>query len=157
MRHMSLPAWAPRRCHNVRVCRIWQVRHRSHSHRNSRNIRSGGNMIRTTAYALCIILGCWFLTAHANVVTGTIHTMHVNAQLNLAHVYLDGIPTFDGGNCPAAWTGNSLSDEAFMKHIWPLLLAAKMSGTPVLINVSGCNGSYPKIVAVDVEPRGPGL
>jgi hypothetical protein len=86
-------------------------------------------------------------------VTGTIHTLHINLKTNRAHIYLDGMPTFDGGSCPGIWTGNSLDDEKFTTYMWPALTNAKNRGFAVTVEVEGCEGGYPKIISVDVVPR----
>ncbi len=87
-------------------------------------------------------------------VTGTIQTLHINLESNMAHVQLQGKPAFDGGTgCNIGWTGNSLDDERFMTTVWPLLVLAKARSLAVTISVNGCTGSYPRIYAVDVEPR----
>ena len=84
---------------------------------------------------------------------GTIHTLHVNSAIGRAYVQLEGLPYFDGGGCSSYWTNNLTSDEPFMKTVWPLLLTAKASGTPVKIYTTGCQDGWPKIVGVDLEPR----
>ena len=85
--------------------------------------------------------------------SGTIHTLHVNLQSRMAHVYLDGLPTFQGGSCSGTWTGNSIDDQDFLIYIWPALMSAKNKGFAVTIEVSGCLNGYPKIVSIDVVPR----
>jgi len=92
-------------------------------------------------------------TASANQLSGTIHTMHVNLDTNMVHVYLTGSPGFDGPGCGGRWTGNSISDDKFMTNIWPLLAMAKSRGLTVTIGVSGCVNGFPKVVWIDVEPR----
>jgi len=87
------------------------------------------------------------------VVTGTIHTLHINLKTNRAHVYVDGMPTFDGGSCPGYWTGNSLDDDKFTTYMWPALTNAKNHAFVVTVEVEGCEGGYPKIISVDVVPR----
>jgi hypothetical protein len=91
--------------------------------------------------------------AHADTVTGTIHTLHINTQTNRGHIYLDGQPQFDGGGCTGYWTGNSLDEDKFMIYLWPALTNAKNRGFAVSITVDGCLGGYPQIVAIDVVPR----
>lgn len=106
---------------------------------------------RTFAAAL---IGLSTFSAMAGSVTGTIHTLHVNLESNMAHIYLDGQPLFDGGGCSYMWTGNSLDDEKFMVYIWPALMNAKAHNFTVTITTNGCQvGAYPKIVAIDVVPR----
>jgi hypothetical protein len=102
---------------------------------------------------VCMTIMAASQTAFANQLSGTIHTMHVNLETNMAHVYFTGSPAFDGGGCGGRWTGNLISDDKFMTYIWPLLAMAKSRNLPVLISVSGCVNGYPKIYWVDVEPR----
>ena len=85
--------------------------------------------------------------------TGTIHTLHVNLASNLAHIYLDGSPLFDGGSCLNKWTGNSLNDEKFKSFIWPVLMTTSVTNQEVMVSVVGCNGSFPIIEWVDLNPR----
>jgi hypothetical protein len=92
-------------------------------------------------------------SAHANTVTGTIHTLHINTQSNMGHIYLDGQPLFDGTGCTGPWTGNSLDEDKFMIYLWPALTNAKNKGYPVSIVVEGCLNGYPRIVSIDVVPR----
>jgi hypothetical protein len=89
----------------------------------------------------------------AALTAGTIRSLHINLESGIAHVLFAGSPTINEPGCSVPWTGNLLTDEQFMKYVWPMLLAAKASGLPVSISTSGCTGGYPKIVAVDFEPR----
>jgi hypothetical protein len=85
--------------------------------------------------------------------TGLIQTLHINLQTNYAHVQFVGAPTIYEAGCPSVWTANSLDEEKFMKHVWPLLIAAKASGVQVTITTSDCVNGYPRIVTIDIEPR----
>jgi hypothetical protein len=84
---------------------------------------------------------------------GTIYTIHVNLAENIVKVFLTGRPKFGAGACRADGTGNSLDDEKFGQFVMPLLRDAKSNRQRVRIWVSGCYGSYPKIYAIDLEPR----
>jgi hypothetical protein len=92
-------------------------------------------------------------SAQANTVSGTIHTLHVSTESNMGYIYLDGMPTFDGGGCTGPWTGNSLDEDKFMIYLWPALMSAKNKGFSVSISVNGCVNGYPRIVGIDVVPR----
>lgn len=108
------------------------------------------SLAKTFVTALAVFL---LPVSYANELTGTIHTLHVNLQTNLAHIYLDGSPIFNGGGCTNRWTANPLDEEKFMIYIWPALMNAKNRGFAVSVNVSGCVDGYPRIVSVDVVPR----
>lgn len=91
--------------------------------------------------------------ANADVVTGTVHTLHVSLDSGRAFVQLDGLPWFNGGGCPSYWTVNDINDQNFMKYVWPLLITAKVTNARITIVTSGCIGAWSKIVAVETEPR----
>jgi hypothetical protein len=94
--------------------------------------------------------------ASAASITATIQTLHVNLDSGLAHVQFVGLPVMNGlpsGTCSSQWTANLLTDDLFMKYVWPLLMMAKASGQQVIVNTNGCTNGYPKIAAIDVEPR----
>ena len=46
-----------------------------------------------------------------------------------------------------------MDNEKFRQYILPLLLTAHAKGDKVRIEVSGCEGVYPKILSVDSPPR----
>jgi hypothetical protein len=98
-----------------------------------------------------ILLVPFFGFANSN--QGVIHTLHVNLASNKAHIYLEGMPVFDGGGCSMLWTGNSMDDEKFRTFVWPLLMTAYAMQKEVTVTVEGCDGSHPKIVWVDLTPR----
>jgi hypothetical protein len=91
--------------------------------------------------------------ASANTVTGTIRTLYVHIGSGNAYVQMDGLQQFNGGACAVYWTANPISDEYFMKYVWSLLLTAKATGSTVSIEVNGCTGQFPKIVAAEFDPR----
>jgi hypothetical protein len=110
--------------------------------------------MKTFQKLLLIVLAETASTAFAGVQTGVIQTLHVNVESGRAYLQFVGLPTLDGGaGCTGIWTGNLLTDDLFMKYIWPLLIAAKVSGTAVTIALNGCTQGFPKIIAVDLEPR----
>jgi hypothetical protein len=105
---------------------------------------------------LSVVLSLIFfysLPTWANDLTGYIQSLHVNTKSKLFHVQLTGTPNFNGSGCKSIWTGNSLGEANFKEFVMPILIAAKTKGEKVRIWVSGCNGPYPKISAVDWSPR----
>lgn len=100
-----------------------------------------------------VVLSFGALSAHADVVVGTINTLSVDLQTGRAQVQMEGLATFNGGSCSSYWTANAITDVDFMKYLWPMLMMARASNTQVTVVVNGCTGSYPKITAVEVQPR----
>ena len=93
------------------------------------------------------------LPTWANDLTGYIQTLHVDLKSKLFYIQLMGTPQFNGGGCKSIFTGNSLNNINFRDFVMPVLIAAKTKGGKVRVWVKGCNGSYPKIYAVDWSPR----
>ena len=111
-------------------------------------------MSKHSPLSLCVLSVCMMAkNAAADSVTGTIHTLDVDAAGGRAYVQLEGLPWFNGGGCPSYWTVNDLTDQNFVKFIWPLLMMAKATGSRVTIVTNGCIGSWSKIVAAETDPR----
>lgn len=107
-------------------------------------------------YRTLVVAGFGLLlsgAAVANTVTGTIRSLYVDVESGRAFVQMDGLAQFDGGGCRVYWSANNLTDQGFVKFIWPLLMTAKASGSSVSIQVNGCNAGYPKIVAAEFDQR----
>lgn len=105
---------------------------------------------------LCWSMGACLLlpvAASSQTIVGDVHTVHSNLSSRRVYMHLDGKPEFDGIGCVSYWTVNSMDDLDFKTYVLPLLLTARASQQQVRVTVDGCVGAYPRITAVDLNPR----
>lgn len=99
-------------------------------------------------------LGLWAGTClAATQVTGFVHTVHTAQGSNMVYVYLEGPVQVNEPGCPTQWAASSMDDTRFMTATYPLLVVAAAKRIAVNIWVDGCLNGYPKIYAVDLNPR----
>ena len=109
---------------------------------------------------LAVTAGICSATSSAADLTGRVATLapFLDTQ-NQLYVSLSGTPSNaipDGtptGTCSNTFAVAQMSDANFKSFIYPLLLAAKATDTPITLRTRGCLNGYPIIVGVDYSPR----